>query len=66
MKGSYLGPEFTDYEIESELKSCGAVFQKLLKEDLIEQVATALATQKAVGWMQGRMEFGPRALVEEI
>jgi carbamoyltransferase len=62
MKGSYLGPKFNDYEIESELKSCGAIYKKLSQKDLIEKVATALATQKAVGWMQGRMEFGPRAL----
>jgi carbamoyltransferase len=62
MKGAYLGPEFNDNEIEKELKACGAVYKKLSKEDLIEQVATALVDKKAVGWMQGRMEFGPRAL----
>ncbi|MDA9678834.1 carbamoyltransferase [Candidatus Pelagibacter sp.] len=62
MKGSYLGPEFTDKEIETELKEFGAVYTKLSETDLIEKVATALADEKAVGWMQGRMEFGPRAL----
>jgi carbamoyltransferase len=62
MKGAYLGPEFSDNEIEAELKVCGAVYKKLSEEDLIEQVAGALADKKAVGWMQGRMEFGPRAL----
>ena len=62
MKGAYLGPEFSDAEIETELKACGAVFKKLSEDDMIEEVATALADEKAVGWMQGRMEFGPRAL----
>ncbi len=62
MKGAYLGPEFSDNEIETELNSCGAVFKKFSEEDLIDQAAAALAEEKAVGWMQGRMEFGPRAL----
>jgi carbamoyltransferase len=62
MKGAYLGPEFSDDEIEIELKTCGAIYKKVSEEDLIEQVAKALVEQKAVGWMQGRMEFGPRAL----
>ena len=62
MKGSYLGPEFTDTEIEAELKVCGAVYKKFSEKDLIEQVADRLSDEKAVGWMQGRMEFGPRAL----
>ena len=62
MKGAFLGPEFEDNEIESKLKSLGAVYTKLPEENLIEEVASALATEKAVGWMQGRMEFGPRAL----
>ena len=62
MKGSYLGPEFSDIEIESELKACGAIYKKLSEENLIETVATALVDEKAIGWMQGRMEFGPRAL----
>ena len=62
MKGSYLGPGFTDVEIEAELISSGARFTKLSEDDLIEQVASAIVSEKAVGWMQGRMEFGPRAL----
>ena len=62
MKGAYLGPEFTDAEIEAELTACGATFKKLSEDKLIDTVATALAGEKAVGWMQGRMEFGPRAL----
>jgi carbamoyltransferase len=62
MKGSYLGPEFTDKEIETELTACGANFKKLSENEMIEEVAYTLADEKAVGWMQGRMEFGPRAL----
>jgi len=62
MKGSYLGPAFSDSEIEEELKSCGAVFKKCSEDELIEDVTNALSNEKAVGWMQGRMEFGPRAL----
>lgn len=62
MKGAYLGPEFTDTEIEAELTTCGAQFKKLTEAEMIEEVASALVNQKAVGWMQGRMEFGPRAL----
>ncbi|MDA9855059.1 carbamoyltransferase [Paracoccaceae bacterium] len=62
MKGAYLGPEFTDNEIENELTDCGANFKKLSEAEMIEEVASALADEKAVGWMQGRMEFGPRAL----
>ena len=62
MNGSYLGPKFTDEEIESELKKCGAVFNKLKEAELINSVAELLTNEKAIGWMQGRMEFGPRAL----
>jgi carbamoyltransferase len=62
MKGAYLGPEFTSNEIETELTACGANFKKLSEAEMIEEVASALADEKAVGWMQGRMEFGPRAL----
>ena len=62
MKGAYLGPEFTDTEIEAELSACGARFKKHSETEMIEEVASALSDQKAVGWMQGRMEFGPRAL----
>ena len=62
MKGTFLGPEFKDSDIEADLKACGAIYQKLPENELINVVATALADEKAVGWMQGRMEFGPRAL----
>lgn len=62
MHGAYLGPSFKDSEIESALLACGAKFHKLNDEELIEDVATALSQGKAIGWMQGRMEFGPRAL----
>ena len=62
MRGAYLGPEFIDEEIEAELTACGAQFKKLSEAEMIEEVASALADEKAVGWMQGRMEFGPRAL----
>ena len=62
MHGAYLGPSFTNSEIEAELTACGAKFRKFDDEALIENVATALADIKTVGWMQGRMEFGPRAL----
>jgi carbamoyltransferase len=62
MKGSYLGPEYSDEEIESELKACGAVFKKLSKEQLVDIISSSLVDEKVVGFMQGRMEFGPRAL----
>jgi len=62
MKGAYLGPKFSDNQIEAELVACGAKFIRLSENELIETVATALINEKAVGWMQGRMEFGPRAL----
>lgn len=62
MKGAFLGPEFTDTEIEAELTACGAKFKKFSEAEMIEEVASALVDEKAVGWMQGRMEFGPRAL----
>ena len=62
MKGAYLGPEFSNAEIETELKACGAVYEKRSENELIEEVSWALTNEKAVGWMQGRMEFGPRAL----
>jgi carbamoyltransferase len=62
MKGSYLGPSFTQSEIEESLREVGAQFTSVTDEALIEQTAQALADGKAVGWHQGRMEFGPRAL----
>jgi carbamoyltransferase len=62
MQGSYLGPEFTDDEIELALVDLKANYEKLSEEELMERVIEALADEKAIGWMQGRMEFGPRAL----
>ena len=62
MKGSYLGTEFTQEEIEKDLKSMGANFETFNYEDLINKTAELLTNEKAIGWFQGRMEFGPRAL----
>src|SRR6056300_382221 len=62
MKGSYLGCEFNQHQIEKELNSLGANFQTFEYESLIEKTAEFLANEKAIGWFQGRMEFGPRAL----
>jgi carbamoyltransferase len=62
MKGSYLGCEFNQQQIEKELNSLGANFQKFEYESLIEKTAEFLTNEKAIGWFQGRMEFGPRAL----
>lgn len=62
MAGSYLGPEYSQEEIEKQLTEAGGVFTTLSDDDLYDQTANALADEKAIGWMQGRMEFGPRAL----
>jgi carbamoyltransferase len=62
MTGSYLGPGYGDDEIAERLTKAGAKFTRLTREQTIEQTAHALADAKAVGWMQGRMEFGPRSL----
>jgi len=62
MKGSYLGTEFRQDEIEIELKTLGANFETLKYEELIDKTAELLSNEKAIGWFQGRMEFGPRAL----
>ncbi len=62
MRGSYLGPSFTDEEIENKLKFLKGKFIKLPTENLIETVAKEISNGKTVGWFQGRMEFGPRAL----
>jgi carbamoyltransferase len=62
MDGSYLGPEYKDDEIAERLTKAGAKFTKLAHEQMIDQTAQALADEKAIGWMQGRMEFGPRSL----
>ena len=62
MKGSYLGSKYSQDQIEKELKSVGANFETLNYEDLIDQTSENLLKEKAIGWFQGRMEFGPRAL----
>lgn len=62
MSGSYLGPSFAQDDIESRLRQAGAVFTTLDDDALIDATADALARGCAVGWHQGRMEFGPRAL----
>ena len=62
MKGSYLGPKYSNEKIESDLKNLKANFKKLDDDQITKNVAELLADQKTVGWFQGRMEFGPRAL----
>ena len=62
MSGAYLGPQFSDSNIATRLKGAGAQFEMLDEEAIIRRAAEALAGGKAVGWFQGRMEFGPRAL----
>ena len=62
MNGSYLGGEYSQNEIEKELNNIGAIFQTYNYEDLIENTSEFISQEKAVGWFQGRMEFGPRAL----
>lgn len=62
MKGSYLGPEFSQADIEQRLSTTGAKYTVLEDDKLLDACADALEAEKAVGWFQGRMEFGPRAL----
>ena len=62
MNGSYLGPEYSKFEIINELKRNGAVFKELTYSQMIEQTVENLTKKKVIGWFQGRMEFGPRAL----
>jgi len=62
MSGAYLGPEFSQSEIEQRLRASGARFETLTECEMISRSACALAQGKALGWFQGRMEFGPRAL----
>src|SRR3954470_12405736 len=62
MRGSYLGPQFEQSEIERRLRGAGAVFESMDDRGLVDASASALADGKALGWFQGRMEFGPRAL----
>ena len=62
MKGSFLGPEYSDLKINETLEGCGAVFSNHSQDQIIELTAKDLADGRAVGWFSGRMEFGPRAL----
>ena len=62
MQGSYLGPSFSDNEIERSLTSLGATYEKFSEDNLLEITAQELSKEKIIGWFQGRMEFGPRAL----
>ena len=62
MKGGYLGPAFSAERIRADLDRLGAVYREYPEGDLLAHAATALAEEKVVGWFQGRMEFGPRAL----
>ena len=62
MQGSYLGPKFNQNEVEKKLEKLGAVFENFSKEEMIKITAKSLSEEKTIGWFQGRMEFGPRAL----
>ena len=62
MNGSYLGPKYSNETVSNELDNIGAVYNLLSENEMIDKTANVLAEGKAVGWMQGRMEFGPRAL----
>jgi carbamoyltransferase len=62
MQAALLGPSFSDEEIETTLRSCGAVYRRLERDALLDFTVGLLQTEKVVGWFQGRMEFGPRAL----
>lgn len=62
MSGSYLGPAFSNDQVEARLKAIGAVYERLNDDELFDYVANDLAGEKVVGWFQGRMEFGPRSL----
>lgn len=61
-KGSYLGNEYSNEEIEEELKKFGAVYKRVSDEELIEIISDEINNKKVIGWFQGKMEFGPRAL----
>lgn len=62
MKGSYLGPAFSDDEVAAELDRAGAAYKRLDDRELLPLVARLLSEENVIGWCQGRMEFGPRAL----
>ncbi len=62
MHGAYLGPRFTEPEVREQLDAAGASYQRLELDEIVDRVARLLAAENIVGWCQGRMEFGPRAL----
>jgi carbamoyltransferase len=62
MRGALLGPEYSDDEIESVLRQHGAKFQRMATTELLDTTVSLLQAGKVIGWVQGRMEFGPRAL----
>ena len=62
MMGSYLGPEYSQHQIEQELKNMGANFTIVKEDEIIDLTAEDLSNGEAIGWFQGKMEFGPRAL----
>jgi carbamoyltransferase len=62
MRGAYLGPAFAPDDIAAYMRSVGAVGERLERDDLLKRVAHLLASEKVIGWFDGRMEFGPRAL----
>ena len=62
MKGSYLGPSFNEDEIEKSLKRLGATYIKYSEDEMLQITAEELSKRKTIGWFQGKMEFGPRAL----
>ena len=62
MKGSYLGPEFSNSEIEHVLKKIGATYNKFSEDEMLKIASKELSKENTIGWFQGRMEFGPRAL----
>ena len=62
MQGSYLGPEYSQDIIETELKKIGAKYSVMSEDEIIDKTSESLKEGDAIGWFQGRMEFGPRAL----
>ncbi len=62
MKGSYLGPSFSNDQVENYLKECNAIYYKHTEKEIVEKTINEITNGKVVGWFQGRMEFGPRAL----
>lgn len=62
MNGSYLGPEFSNSEVKEQLTRVGAIYEEKNYDEIYSEVAKQILNQKAIGWFQGRMEFGPRSL----